>query len=1046
MPVRNERNGISVGAATARPWLHHLAGWLGLLCLSSALHAETVFLEAETFRSAAAGGWTAGPATKPHLASGGRVLRKSPGGGAATASRDVTLAEAGRYHVWVRYMQTAAGRHPFRLAVSHGGSEVAAKVFDLAADAQAGLLAERLEEFEADGETDALDGRWDTFAVDLPAGRATLSLGPAAEGKGGGSNCQVDCVLLTRDEKLKPDHRDYGPQTYLRITAGPGYDEPMYVHAFVPFVGHFNLSKAGFSKSTTPRPLSARMLSGENTGWCNISRMLYPDLRVGARLTFTARRVYNDILPRLNAVFEFATAPAATSVVKRLAIDYQPGTLYLCLPTDLASPANLARFTVDAELAERTGRQADAFAWPAFGRKPTRYPFFSSFHADPRATFTPDARIVARERKTLDYFGFVDERMTFVNAGTWLMLGNSYCDPDVASMRRAANERAQRLKDSGRFTVDDIVFAKLMDEPGARRTSMIVADPAYRREMLRWLRDEARLTPADLLVKTWDEVRPVGEDERDAFPALHYYTQRLRPRALSRFMATQAGVIAEAFGRPIPCMGNFSDVTVYSGNLYRNGADYFELLDAAPQSALWSECGGALASTSQCTDYNVDLMRGAALTHPVQLGHYLISYGRPIWDVKCKAVGHAARGVKVLMDYYYGPTWHGYEGGPTWKTGAWYAHPEKWLGMAELLREFGGAEDLLVPALPPPAQVAILYNSASDIWTLNRNHAYGFDRMHLWLALQHAQVPVDILSEAQVTAGLLSRYRACYLTGPNLTRSAAAQTAAWVAAGGVLYLTAGAGSRDEYNRPLAAFDALLPAKRQPLEELDGFLNYGSALRLLPVRDHVGAAAPAGANVIGVRQSLTPADATAEVLAAFANGAPALVGRPHGRGRVFQAGFLPGLSYVHPALAAREAHVARLAQAGESGSATSATDRVVAEILARSRNPWEFPAEVRELILAPVRAAAVDPPVRCSVPLVEAGYMVCPQGVVMPLANYTLQPLADVAFTVHVTNQVRRVESVRQGRLPFEVIDASRVAFHLPLADTDFVMLRYDGAR
>jgi uncharacterized protein YcbX len=150
--------------------------------------------------------------------------------------------------------------------------------------------------------------------------------------------------------------------------------------------------------------------------------------------------------------------------------------------------------------------------------------------------------------------------------------------------------------------------------------------------------------------------------------------------------------------------------------------------------------------------------------------------------------------------------------------------------------------------------------------------------------------------------------------------------------------------------------------------------------------------------------------------------------------------------VHPALAAREAHVARLAQAGESGSATSATDRVVAEILARSRNPWEFPAEVRELILAPVRAAAVDPPVRCSVPLVEAGYMVCPQGVVMPLANYTLQPLADVAFTVHVTNQVRRVESVRQGRLPFEVIDASRVAFHLPLADTDFVMLRYDGAR
>src|SRR5207253_192891 len=139
--------------------------------------------------------------------------------------------------------------------------------------------------------------------------------------------------------------------------------------------------------------------------------------------------------------------------------------------------------------------------------------------------------------------------------------------------------------------------------------------------------------------------------------------------------------------------------------------------------------------------------------------------------------------------------------------------PEMWRAQAELVREVGAAEELLLPAMPPPAEVALVYSSASDVWTAKGNLAYGFDRMHTWLALAHAQIPVDIVSEADVADGRLAGHRVCYLSGLNLTRAAADRLAAWVRAGGTLWLTAGAAARDEYDRPLTALNDLLPARR-----------------------------------------------------------------------------------------------------------------------------------------------------------------------------------------------------------------------------------------
>lgn len=984
------------------------------LVLSLWARAETVLCEGETF-TCDSDGWQARKAPKPQLASGRECLSGASGPTDAVAERTIALTNAGPHRIWVRWMQSTAFRGPFVLSVRREGQELASRTFDL----------------EADESVDNFDGRWGTIETELPSGRLTLRLSKYEQKNCSGWTRLIDCVLVTDDLALQPDWRTLGPQTYVRIVVGDIYtNRPVQIHWFVPFSGHFHFSKAGLGTGTGPQA-SDYLEAGDSAGWCNITKVLHPRLDVGARPIIDARYTYTEEAPRLKARFEFATAPEEAAIVKTLNVDYEPGTLYLALPTDLGSPENLDKFTVDLELAEKTGRLADSFEWPTLGRKPTRYPFFCAF-AVSRLNFKPDRRVAAREWKTFDHFGFVNDRMAHAGGGTWRMKNNSQCDPDVEAMRAGATKAMENYLAAG-VDLDRIVYCKIMDEPSAQKSSFAAGDAAFQREFVAWIKQIGK-TPADLLVGSWDDVRPVAETDRDKLPGLHYYTQRFRTVALSRFMSVQRQVIEDVYGRPIPAIANFSDVATYMANCYARGsADYWLLLDAAKQNALWSECGGALASTSLCTDYNVDLMRSAARGHEVRLGHYWIDYGRKPWDVKCKAVGHAARNIKVLVDYFYGPTWGSYEGGPPWHSGAWYAHPEKWYANAELLLEFGAAEDLLVPATREPAEVAILYSASSDIWELNRNNAFGFDRMHIWLALTHAQVPVDFVAEDQVVEGDLDRYKVCYLVGPNLRSDVAPRVEEWVRAGGVLYATAGAAERDEFNRPLPALEALFPAVRQSAEVLDPHRTYGGALWALKPRE-IAAAGETALDVLSVKQAAAAKDG-AEILATFSDGSPAVVRGRFGQGTVYAAGFLPGLAYVRPAIMARR----ELEASERAGEEIDDESRLILE---RSINPWEFPGAVRDIILAPVRLADIDPPIRCSVPLVDAGYMTCREGIVIPLANYTLRPIENLKLQIRIARPVARIESVHHGTLGAESVATNRLAVTLPLESTDFVKLYY----
>jgi len=204
------------------------------------------------------------------------------------------------------------------------------------------------------------------------------------------------------------------------------------------------------------------------------------------------------------------------------------------------------------------------------------------------------------------------------------------------------------------------------------------------------------------------------------------------------------------------------------------------------------------------------------------------------------------------------------------------------------------------------------------------------------------------------------------------------------------------------------------------------------------------------DVLSVRQALT-ARAGAEVLGTYKDGSPALIRGSADKGTIYCTGFLPALDYIRQAAVARQDMAAQIKQeeqvaidgpdveqAAANANTLSPTDRARLEA---SANPWAFPGMVREAILAPVRTAGIEPPVTCSVPLVDAVYMTCDQGIVMPLANYTLLPLDKVDFTVRVDRPIARVETIHRGTLEVKQT-GNRLSFSIPLASTDYVKIYY----
>ncbi|MCX7705764.1 MAG: beta-galactosidase trimerization domain-containing protein [bacterium] len=1000
---------------------------LSVILVVNLLFAD-IFFEAENFK-VSGNGWKIAEGDVARSASNLKVLQGSSGQFESIAYQEINITEEALYRIWVRYSQKPDVRGTFKLSVFQGEKEIASKEFDTATD------RERARDSRL-----GMDYVWDYLDVQLPSGNITIKFTKTGLKTVHRLSRCIDCVLITKDLTKKPDHTEYGPGIYVRATVGDCYEKPFYIHIFCdyyrsPWYAHFSLTPDGLDPGIAPPKGRKRFENNTRTDWINIAKLMYWD--TGVNLLMSPRVTYGEVVPRFKIKLEFATQPDDSKIVKIIERDAQPSGIHVIIPPDFNTPEGAKKLTDDLEIAQSTGKLADSFKWPEIGKKPAIFPFFASFHSGEDGIAPLDSKVVEREWKTFDYFGFSNKTKTKIG-GLWFTKNDCYSQPDIEKMKTRLTTTVEEVKKKN-VDFNNIVFAVLMDEPVGQPLSHIANCASCNEKFIQWLKKLGK-TPSDLLVKSWDEVKVIDETQAEQYPGLYYWSQKFRTRALGDFMILQKDMIKEAYGREIPACPNFSDGATYVANFYAQGVDYFELLETGGMNGLWSENWGNGSLTREATTYNVELMRSAAMKNNQILGHYLIVYaGRLAWDIKTITASQVARDIKIFQSFYYGPSWAGHEGGPPWRCSALYARPEKWYAQAEIIREIGWAEDILVPAKKIPSQVAIIYSQSSDIWDLKKNYAFGFERMFTWLALNHRQIPVDFISEQTLAEKGLTGYKVCYFSGRNIMPEAAEKLQQWVKNGGILFMTAGAGSSDHYNRPIDILDDILPVKRETLQEIQTYLLSGRFLDRLSPKDRVILKDGTEIPVLSVKQTINPKPGT-NVIGSFSDQSPAIVTGKAGKGTVYYCGFLPAIAYAYQAIVHRN----KIAEGIKTQDIQIPEPDMVAtdtQLLVRSYNPWKYPDNIRNLIINPVMEAKTELPVLCDTVLIDAVAMECDKGILVPVANYTLQPMKKINLEVKAKKTVKSVESVHCGKISF-VQEKDRVKFSMPVKETDFVKIIY----
>ena len=111
------------------------------------------------------------------------------------------------------------------------------------------------------------------------------------------------------------------------------------------------------------------------------------------------------------------------------------------------------------------------------------------------------------------------------------------------------------------------------------------------------------------------------------------------------------------------------------------------------------------------------------------------------------------------------------------------------------------------------AKVAILYSESADIW-LSPVGTPGAAKRSLYLALRHAQIPVDVVNEEDCSRGSLNHYSMLFIVTPQVSEEAVTAIGAWVATGGHAYITAGGAQLNEANQTNAAMAKLSGIKQE----------------------------------------------------------------------------------------------------------------------------------------------------------------------------------------------------------------------------------------
>jgi len=530
-------------------------------------------------------------------------------------------------------------------------------------------------------------------------------------------------------------------------------------------------------------------------------------------------------------------------------------------------------------------------------------------------------------------------------------------------------------------------------------------------------------TPDSLGLATWEQVKPLAALSGDVavqigvlpeakkhdagsllgLKKLYWYSLEFRNEQGIALFAEKTRMLKAALGNEVQTSANLGSMHPF---YWMHQAPLIEAFKGQAMTLAWTEdytyCQPE--ASRLVAEFQAAYLRKGASYHDTPMMYYCMPHwpGNNAEQLIQNAVLEWGQNVKDLDFFDVSPDIWRTENYVTYRGG---------LPMLKAIRTISGMagliEDHLMPARTEPAKVAMLLSEASDVWETEgqgqgavepgsiASNVSQEERKALWYVLRYAGYRVDHITEKDCADGLLNKYRTLYICGQNLDRKAALAVKAWVKNGGTVFATAGAARKDEFDAPLTELDDVLGrGKTVTYERYKGPLRARLELPFVKALDTVKLADGTSFPAFCSREEFQVVP-TAQMLATYQNGKPALIANAYGNGRTYYAGILPGQTWAKAALP--------IVPQGKGGSHTAPQ---MAEWL--DRNPV-----AGKVILTPLQQAKITPDVVANHRGVITNRLQSDKSTVITVVNLALEAdgeLKNVELRVNATRPVKRAWS------------------------------------
>jgi hypothetical protein len=498
--------------------------------------------------------------------------------------------------------------------------------------------------------------------------------------------------------------------------------------------------------------------------------------------------------------------------------------------------------------------------------------------------------------------------------------------------------------------------------------------------------------------RTWDDVRFVGEQE-----SANSFDRRLRYYSVRFLSANTAGIhskiVAAArkhYSKDAPVLYNVNPTPVMGG-MTGHSLNWFEMERGDGMNAQWMEVLGQPepGRSSFLADLSWNICRRRKL--PIGCYNLYIAQKRSARDT----LAFIARGAKSFIYYSYGPRTLG-------AADNFSESDQAILAVAEATRPIVASEEYLHTTTRPPREACMIYSVTAEI--LDEDSTVVRDRVFAYLALNHDQVPVDIISERDVLEGRLSQYKVTYLNGEHLRRDVAEKIREWVKNGGHVWADAGAASRDEADDQMDVLEPVFGARQQMVMRKYP-LNVGYYVAKTPDAEMGKIAWEAGpwgngfsTPCILKRVAVEPAGG--KVVGKFEDGSAAAVTNNFGKGKSMLLAYSAGFTY------------SRFYRSDKREHRYDEMDRKVVSQFALD--------------------AGVRRPVRVSKPGVEATLLKSEKGIAISLLDQW-QTDPEVTIEFDLQKPPAAVRSVKSGELKFRH-ENGKLSFEVKIENLDVVLV------